>query len=151
MRDEMTRASSLVREVTDITHRPKRTQAANIAAAIQSGELGGESAGRGDPGKPPQAITLERAIKYFDANAAGDLAPLYRQAAKWLREMLALPKEAKAPIREAAAEAAAPERAKVLRDAIRDAAIEGRAPENTKDKEGSGDGAKTPAGEIPGV
>jgi cytochrome P450 len=126
-----------------------RTQAENIAAA-RAGAPSAEGA-RGDPAAPPRSLTLERAIKYFEGNAAGELAPLYLQTAKWLREMLTLPTEVKTSIREAIAEAVTPERVKVLRDAIRDAAIEGNAFANARGKEGSGDGAEIPTGEIPGV
>jgi hypothetical protein len=154
MQGDMTRASSLVREVIDITHKPKRTQAGNIAAAIQSGELVADEGDQDapDPSRPPQSATLERAIKYFESNAIGDLAPLYRQTAAWLREKLTLPKEIKDSIREAVT----PERVQILHGAIKSAVVEGKTAKEAIARVNEGGsayeaGIRAAESEIPGV
>lgn len=93
--DGVTTISSMF-PVEDITHKPKRTQAGNLVAA---GKLDPEALNNG--GKEaaiiPKALTIEKAIKYFEQSAINaqdkDLRILYIQTAKWLADYRAIPKK----------------------------------------------------------
>ena len=71
--------------VHDITHKPKRMQGDNLKAVF------GEETSASSAGKEtniPSAVTLERAIQFYESHADGEYKNLYSQTAKWLREFM---------------------------------------------------------------
>ena len=67
----------------DVTHRPKRLQGDNIRALsedVPEEQVEGNFV--------PNVLTLERAIRYYESNAVGEMKHLYKQTAKWLRSLL---------------------------------------------------------------
>ena len=85
--------------VVDITHKPKRTQRANIQSAIREEPV---STADTKETNVPQSVTIERAISFYESNAQGDYAILYSQTAKWLRDFMS--KSVPAPSNEEVAE-----------------------------------------------
>lgn len=77
--------------VQDITHKPRRTQQANlIAAGVTEKESENNDREYGEVSSIPlHSVTLERAIAYYEANAKGEYLTLYKNTAKWLRQLLA--------------------------------------------------------------
>lgn len=93
---------SIFNEVIDITHHSNRTQEGNLrAAGIITDEVTTVAPNRTNI---PQSITLETAIEFFNNNAHGEYATLYKQTAKWLTEYLAVPKSELRKMKEASAE-----------------------------------------------
>lgn len=79
---EYTTVSGSTFPVEDITHRSSRSQADNLKAAF------GEKNTDNDNGVEtniPKILTVERAIRYFEENARGDLEKLYSFTAQILR------------------------------------------------------------------
>ena len=73
--------------VHDITHKPKRSQGANLRVAQQS-ETTTIHMGEDATEEVPVVVTPERAIAFYESHAVGKYALLYSQTAKWLREYL---------------------------------------------------------------
>lgn len=80
----------------DITHRPKRTQADNLKSAgvITEDEAEDKMPTRNNI---PVSPTIERAIAFYEDNAQGELAPLYKSTAVWLKDLLMLKTKAPKP------------------------------------------------------
>ena len=75
----------------DITHKPTRLQSDNIIqAGTQFQSEDSVTPTDATNSVPLQHVTLERAIQYYEANARGELSTLYRNTAKWLRQLLAV-------------------------------------------------------------
>lgn len=72
--------------VHDITHKPKRSQGANLRAAQMSETT--TRMGEDATEEVPVVVTPERAIAFYESHAIGEYALLYSQTAKWLREYL---------------------------------------------------------------
>ena len=89
MSDRMTTKGGFIKECTDITHKPKRFQNDQIAKSLTL-EDSGEDSSKENLGDSfvPKVVTLERAIKFYEANATGEFVKLYKQTALWLRDIL---------------------------------------------------------------
>ena len=76
--------------VQDITHKPRRTQSGNLRVAESENSPVITYSGESVSEKESIPVTLERAIKFYESEAptAGNLAPLYKQTAVWLRILL---------------------------------------------------------------
>ena len=86
MSNKMTTTTMENFPVIDVTHRSKRTQSANLARAY--GESSSVSESPANASDVPSVITIERAIQYFEEDAKGGLAPLYKQTSVWLRQLM---------------------------------------------------------------
>lgn len=74
--------------VIDITHKPKRTQAENIAKAGTEFGKQNDKENNVPTSVNLQSVSIEKAIKYYESNATGELAVLYKNTAKWLRDLM---------------------------------------------------------------
>lgn len=84
MSDKITTMSNFTTQ--DITHRPKRTQAENLTkAGVSKINTVNEVS---EPVDIPIGVTIEKAIKYYETNAVGELSVLYASTARWLRMFL---------------------------------------------------------------
>lgn len=72
----------------DITHKPKRSQGDNLKKAIQDPDKSTEGVEIATS-DIPTVLTVERAIRYYESHAEGELKSLYSQTAKWLTELIA--------------------------------------------------------------
>lgn len=72
----------------NITHKPRRLQADNLINSGRMTEEDKEDSPDVMSSVPLHSITLERAIEYYELNAVGEFATLYRSTAKWLRQLL---------------------------------------------------------------
>lgn len=68
--------------VEDITHYPYRTQSENLKSAFGDNP---EITVNAEGSVVPKILTVERAIKYFEENAVGELEKLYTFTAQCLR------------------------------------------------------------------
>lgn len=82
--DKITTAESFITERLDVTIKPTRYQ--SEVAEENKKEVSPLSAPA-----VPQMVTIERAIKFYEENAKGDLAQLYKFTALKLREILKTP------------------------------------------------------------
>lgn len=82
MSDMLTTANSFPNE--DITHKPKRMQRDNLKKSTVETSVEGDT----PSSEVPSILTLERAIKYYESHAEGELSALYNQTAQWLRTLL---------------------------------------------------------------
>ena len=82
-----TTTSGLFRTVEDVTVYPKRMQSevANEISSTTTTVRGNNATLENDI---PTILTLERAIKYFEDHAQGEVAKFYEFTAKQLRELL---------------------------------------------------------------
>lgn len=81
MSDMLTTANAFPNE--DVTHKPKRKQRDNLKKYVEtSPDVESQSS------DVPSVLTIERAIKYYESHAEGDLYALYTQTANWLRTLL---------------------------------------------------------------
>lgn len=76
--------------VIDITHKPQRTQADNVRAAGREFGANNNEVNAPVASVNLQAVSLESAIKYYESHATGELSVLYKNTAKWLRDLLAI-------------------------------------------------------------
>ena len=75
------------KNVIDITHHSKRTQAGNIAKAGTSFDVVmSQSREESTERVIPKNVTIESAILYFRKNANGDNSVLYQRTAEWLEK-----------------------------------------------------------------
>lgn len=72
----------------DITHKPKRSQGDNLKNANIDPDSPVEGA-EISTSDIPTVLTVERAIRYYESHAEGELKSLYSQTAKWLTELIA--------------------------------------------------------------
>ena len=68
--------------VIDITHKPKRHQGDNFTSKEPSSVSGVSNC------KVPQNVTIESAIRFFEANADGEYKNLYNATATWLKTII---------------------------------------------------------------
>ena len=76
-----TTSSGFIRNVEDITVKPTRYQS-EVAVEVD------DTTTATRPTEVPSIITPERAIKYFQENAVGDLKPLYDYTVSILKKSL---------------------------------------------------------------
>ena len=77
--------------VIDITHKPRRTQAGNLAQVSAMSCTEGDVVYNPNPASltgVPKVVTIERAISFYESQAEGEYELLFKQTAKWLREYM---------------------------------------------------------------